>query len=127
MKILIDMNLSPDWCQAFSRFGIESIHWSNVGEPTAPDRILMEWAKSNGYVVFTHDLDFGSILAATQAESPSVIQVRVQDTFPEVLVNTVVAVLQQFETQLLAGALITIDKNKSRVRILPMRTDAENR
>ena len=87
------MNLSPDWCQALSQFGIESIHWSNVGEPTAPDKILMEWAKSNGYFVFTHDLDFGSILAATQADAPSVVQVRVQDTFPEVLVNTVVAVL----------------------------------
>lgn len=123
MKILIDMNLSPDWCQALSQFGIESIHWSNVGEPTAPDKILMEWAKDNGYVVFTHDLDFGSILAATQANAPSVIQVRVQDTFPEVLIDTVVAVLEQFEPQLTAGALITIDKSKSRVRILPMGTD----
>jgi predicted nuclease of predicted toxin-antitoxin system len=126
MKILIDMNLSPDWCQALSQFGIESIHWSNVGEPTAPDKILMEWAKSNGYIVFTHDLDFGSILAATQANAPSVIQVRVQDTFPEVLIDTVVAVLKQFEPQLLAGALITIDKNKSRVRILPIGTDTAN-
>jgi predicted nuclease of predicted toxin-antitoxin system len=89
-----------------------------VGEPTAPDTILMEWAKSNGYIVFTHDLDFGSILAATQAEAPSVIQVRIQDTFPEVLVNTIIAVLKQFEPQLRAGALITIDNNKSRVRIL---------
>lgn len=124
MKILIDMNLSPDWCQALSQLGIESIHWSTVGEPTAPDSTLMEWAKSNGYIVFTHDLDFGSILAATQADAPSVIQVRVQDTFPDVLVNTVVAALKQFEPQLLAGALVTIDKNKSRVRILPIGSDA---
>jgi predicted nuclease of predicted toxin-antitoxin system len=122
MKILIDMNLSPDWCQALSQSGIEAIHWSDIGEPTAPDKILMEWAKSNGYIVFTHDLDFGSILAATQADAPSVIQVRVQDTFPEGLVDTVVAVLKQFESQLLGGALITIDKNKSRVRILPIGT-----
>lgn len=126
MKILIDMNLSPDWCQALSQFDIEAIHWSTVGEPAAPDKILMAWAKSNGYIVFTHDLDFGSILAATQAEAPSVIQVRVQDTFPKELVNTVVAVLEQFETQLRAGALITIDKSKSRVRILPIGTDASN-
>jgi predicted nuclease of predicted toxin-antitoxin system len=124
MRILIDMNLSPDWCQALSQFGIEAIHWSAVGEPTAADRILMEWAKNNGYIVFTHDLDFGSILAATQAESPSVIQIRTQDTFPNVLVNTVVAALKQFESQLLAGALITIDKSKSRVRILPIGTNA---
>ncbi len=126
MKILIDMNLSPDWCQVLSQFGIEAIHWSDVGEPTASDETLMRWAKSNGYIVFTHDLDFGSILASTQADAPSVVQVRVQDTFPEVLVNTVVAVLKQFEFPLLAGALITIDTNKSRVRILPIGTDTAN-
>lgn len=126
MKILIDMNLSPDWCQALSQFDIEAIHWSTVSEPAAPNKILMAWAKSNGYIVFTHDLDFGSILAAAQADAPSVIQVRVQDTFPNELVNTVVAVLEQFETQLRAGALITIDKSKSRVRILPIGTDASN-
>jgi len=32
--------------------------------------------------VFTHDLDFGDILAATGAEAPSVIQVRTEDTTP---------------------------------------------
>ena len=83
MKILVDMNLSPDQCQALGQFSIGSTHWSNVDEPTAPDKTLMEWAKNNDYIVFTHDLDFGSILAATQANAPSVIQVRVQDTFPE--------------------------------------------
>ena len=30
---------------------------------------VMEWARSNGYIVFTHDLDFGAILAATRASS----------------------------------------------------------
>jgi predicted nuclease of predicted toxin-antitoxin system len=123
MKILIDMNLSPDWCQAFKLLGIEAIHWSDIGEATASDRVLMEWARSNGYIVFTHDLDFGGILAATQGDAPSVIQVRVQDPFPDGLVETVVAALKQFEPQLRAGALITIDKNKSRARILPIVTD----
>jgi predicted nuclease of predicted toxin-antitoxin system len=35
----------------------------------------MEWARANRYIVFTHDLDFGSLLAATGAETPSVIQI----------------------------------------------------
>jgi predicted nuclease of predicted toxin-antitoxin system len=29
----------------------------------------MNWALTNGYIVFTHDLDFGAILAATQANA----------------------------------------------------------
>lgn len=38
----------------------------------------MAWALTNDYIVFTHDLDFGTLLAITQADAPSVIQVRSQ-------------------------------------------------
>jgi len=31
MKLLIDMNLSPDWVQFLSGTGVESIHWSAIG------------------------------------------------------------------------------------------------
>jgi len=85
MKILIDMNLSPDWVKVLEHAGWEAVHWSTVGDMRAPDDIIMSWARENGYIVFTHDLDFGVLLALTRAESPSVIQVRTQDVFPDVL------------------------------------------
>ena len=31
----------------------------------------MDWALTNGYAVFTHDLDFGTLLALTHATGPS--------------------------------------------------------
>lgn len=77
MKLLIDMNLSPAWVDVFERQGWQAFHWSAVGEPGALDRVILSWARENEYVVFTHDLDFGAILAATNADAPSVIQVRV--------------------------------------------------
>ncbi len=120
MKILIDMNLSPEWTQVFDKYDIQSVHWSTVGDPAATDRVIMNWAKINGYVVFTHDLDFGTILAATQADSPSVIQVRIQDVLPANLESLVIQVLRQYESILESGALITVDQNRSRVRILPI-------
>ena len=61
MKILIDMNLSPDWTAAFTVANIESVHWSTVGDPRAEDIEIIEYARANGYIVFTHDLDFGMI------------------------------------------------------------------
>lgn len=121
MKLLVDMNLSPQWVSFFEEAGWESVHWSHIGQPNAPDQEIFEYAKSNGYIIFTHDLDFGAILAATNAEYPSVIQVRVQDVTPEYLFDFVVTALHQFEKNLDEGALITIDKNKSRARILPLR------
>lgn len=121
MKILIDMNLSPDWVKAFASENIESIHWSNVGNPHAKDREIIEYARNNDYVIFTHDLDFGAILALTQSEGPSVLQVRTQDVMPKILVKTLVSVLVAHETSLRQGALITIDQNRARVRILPLK------
>ena len=76
MKILIDMNLSPQWVAVFEGTGKQALHWSHVGPHNAPDHEILSYAKAEGYTVFTHDLDFGAILAATNADSPSVIQVR---------------------------------------------------
>ena len=80
----------------------------------------MEWARANDHIVFTHDLDFGAIIALTQAESPSVIQVRTQDVTPAHLAPTLIDVLGRYESELSAGALIVLDEGRSRVRILPL-------
>lgn len=80
----------------------------------------MAWAKAGLYVVFTHDLDFGAILAATSAEGPSVFQVRTQDVSPAHLEPVVVAALCEHTTALEEGALVTVDEARSRVRILPI-------
>ena len=70
MKILIDMNLSPVWVQYFAENAFVSKHWSEIGKANDPDKVIFEYAKQNGFVVFTHDLDFGALLAATNAKAP---------------------------------------------------------
>jgi predicted nuclease of predicted toxin-antitoxin system len=120
MKILVDMNLSPDWVTVLTNHGLTAVHWSTVGDPRAADALIMDWARANGYVVFTHDLDFGAALALTQAEGPSVIQVRTQDVTPEHLEPQVINVLENNSSQLEAGCLIVLDEARSRVRILPL-------
>ncbi len=62
MKLLIDMNLSSDWIYTFERYGWQAAHWSKVGDIRATDKTIMEWSRQNDYVVFTHDLDFGTLL-----------------------------------------------------------------
>ncbi len=121
MKILIDMNLSPDWVKVFEKYDIEAVHWSHVGDPREKDMVIMEWARAKGYIVLTHNLDFGSLLAATGVETPSVIQVRTQDILPNSIENLVISALHQFEEELEQGALVTVDKAQSRARILPIR------
>ena len=120
IKVLIDMNLSPRWIDLFQKHGIEAVHWSKIGDHRAKDHVIMEWAKDKGYVVFTHDLDFGTLLALTQATAPSVIQMRTQNVLPEYLGKIVVSVIKQHESELKNGALIVMDEMINRVRILPL-------
>lgn len=120
MKLLIDMNLSPEWIPALQQEGWEVVHWSQIGDPKATDHTIMQWAKANGFVIFTHDLDFGTILAVGQMDCPSVIQIRTQDVHPASLKQLVFQVLRKFQGPLENGALVTVDESKARVRLLPI-------
>jgi predicted nuclease of predicted toxin-antitoxin system len=59
MKFLIDMNLSPPWVSLPRRLA---------------DSEIIDFAAANGWIVFTHDLDFGMLLAAlrTKGDTPVV-------------------------------------------------------
>lgn len=120
MKILIDMNLSPDWVAEFNNSGFEAMHWKDVGEPSAEDEVLMKWARENNHVVFTHDLDFGAMLRLTRADGPSVIQVRTQDVSVLHLGKLVMSSLKDHQNLLEKGALLILDEDRMRVRILPL-------
>lgn len=120
MKLVIDMNLSPRWVSLLASAGIESAHWSTLGPTNAPDSAIMAYAKANRCVVLTHDLDFGAILAATQGEKPSVVQVRSENVSPEVIGKQVIAALHQMASELEEGALLTIDPRRTRLRVLPL-------
>ena len=120
MKVVIDMNLSPRWIEVFERNGLHAVHWSAVGDHRAADRVIMDWARVNEYVIFTHDLDFGALLAVTQAEGPSVIQVRAQDVMPEHMEGVVIAAVRQYGSLIEEGALIIVDESTARARILPI-------
>ena len=85
-----------------------------------PDKAIVDYAKAQGLVVLTHDLDFGAILAATRAEGPGVVQIRTEDAMSDRFVALVSATLTRFEAELSTGALVIVDESRSRVRVLPM-------
>ncbi|WP_342086943.1 DUF5615 family PIN-like protein [Dyadobacter sp. OTU695] len=120
MKILIDMNLSPVWVQYFSENAFVSRHWSQIGKATDPDKVIFEYAKQNGFIVFTHDLDFGAILAATNAKALSVFQIRSHNLLPEAIGPTVLKCFHDYGDFLRSGCLITLFDQKSKIRLLPL-------
>jgi predicted nuclease of predicted toxin-antitoxin system len=121
MEILIDMNLSPTWVDYFSKNDISSIHWSSIGKALDLDTEIFKFAQKSNLIIFTNDLDFGAILAATNANFPSVFQLKSQELMPEFIGNLVVEKLNEYKTLLKEGALVTFDTIKTRARILPLR------
>lgn len=121
MKLLIDMNLSPAWVQFLAENDLQSVHWSSIGKANDSDMVIFEHARDNNLIVFTHDLDFGTILAATNANAPSVFQIRSQNLLPDAIGRVVIKCLHEYQSFLAAGCLITLFDNKSKIRILPLR------
>ncbi len=120
MKVLIDVNLSPRLVKELEKFGLEAVHWSEIGSLSSTDREFFTWVKEKGYLGITHDLDFGAILAATHTKAPSVVQIRTLNVKPEILAPKIWNLLQKFEDHLRKGALIVLEETRSRVRILPL-------
>lgn len=70
--------------------------------------------------MLTSDLDFSAILAATQGELPSVVQIRAGDLRPDAIGKQVITALGQLAAEISIGALVTIEPERTRIRILPL-------
>ncbi len=122
MILLIDMNLSPRWVAWLAQHDVEAHHWSEVGDPRASDQEIMAHAHNAGLLVLTHDLDFGTMLAASGRRDQSVVQLRTADVRPEICGPLVLAALRTLAVELSEGALVTIDVRRTRVDILPVKS-----
>ena len=120
LRLVIDVNLSPEWAAVLNDAGFDAVHWAQVGDPSAPDRVILDWAAAKGRVVFSHDLDFSTMLALTHTGGPSLVQLRGPKVLPEQISGPLIGALQRFEADLEAGALLLIEPGRGRVRILPL-------
>jgi len=114
------MCLSPKWADALNEAAYEARHWSSVGPGNAPDASIFEFARREGAVILTADLDFGTLLAGARTGKPSVIQLRLPRISLEKAWDPTLRALTQFRSEIEAGALVTIDAVNIRVRILPL-------
>jgi predicted nuclease of predicted toxin-antitoxin system len=81
----------------------------------------MQWAKANDRIIITSDLDFGAMLATSGLKGPSVVQLRGDSTLPSRVGSVVLRALAKAEAELTAGALLSIDTQRARVRLLPFK------
>jgi predicted nuclease of predicted toxin-antitoxin system len=114
------MNLSPEWVAALRAVNVDALHWAAAGSPRADDAEILDFARAAGAVLMTHDLDFPRLLALARAKGPSVILLRAQNIEPAQWLGAIVEVLKDHAAALTAGAIISVDEARARVRILPL-------
>lgn len=118
MKLVIDMNLSIDWASALNAAGVEAVHWAMIGPQNAHDDDIMAWAHANGAVVLTRDLDFAATLTRQRLASPSIIQMRIEQARPERHMSLMHRALSLHRHHLEQGAVVTLEDERVRVRVL---------
>jgi predicted nuclease of predicted toxin-antitoxin system len=126
VKFVVDMNLSPKWVARLRASDHEAIHWSAVGTASAGDSEIAAWARAKGHIVLTADLDFGSILAVSGSNGPSVVLLRSPILRPAIIGDAVIQAIATASRDLLAGALMIFDGTRSRLRMLPLRPSRQD-
>jgi predicted nuclease of predicted toxin-antitoxin system len=120
IQFVIDMNLSPRWAVALADAGWHAVHWIHTGDPSEEDENISRWAVDNGFVVLTQDLDFGELLALTNASAPSTVLLRTKAIRVEQLAERLIPILREAEESLQAGALLVVANGRERLRLLPL-------
>jgi len=121
VKFLVDINLSPRLADQLGALGHDVVHAWSLDLGSAPDTVLLERARAEDRVLVSADSDFGTILAATRAATPSVLYLRgVTGRRVEDLVARITTALPAVEKALNAGSLVVVEPATVRIRSLPI-------
>ncbi len=123
MKFLADMGISPKTITFLQQLGYESIHLFSLGLHQLPDSKILKKARNEGYILLTHDLDFGELVAASQAKLPSVIIFRLKNMHPDEVNRHLNVIITNHTTALEQGVVISVTNNQIRLRSLPIKNN----
>ena len=119
-KLIIDQGMPRTTAALMREAGYDTIHVGEVGMALASDREILRRAQDEDRVVVTLDGDFHAILTLSRASLPSVIRVRIEGLRGEELARLLLLAIPGLEHDLEAGAVVTVQPRRLRVRRLPL-------
>ena len=121
MRLLLDNNLSPKLVEPLVAAGHDVAHVGDHGMASADDPSVLALAVETRRVLVSADSDFGTLLARTNAISPSFVLVRrlIGRRVPD-LASVLIENLPLVEDDLEAGAVVVLGDAKLRIRRLPI-------
>jgi predicted nuclease of predicted toxin-antitoxin system len=120
MKLLLDQGLPRSATVLLSEAGIDAVHVAEIGRSDAEDAVILQKGQEEGRVVVTLDADFHTLLALAAATSPSVIRIRIERLRAQALTDLLLTVISECEEDLEAGAAVTVEPTRIRIRRLPL-------
>lgn len=123
MKFLLNENIPPSLAHHLLSIGHESIHNYDCGLTGKTDEEVIRFASNNDLIILTLDLDYGRIISLSGQSKPSVITFRYKVVSPDILFECLIKILPEMTNVLVSGALISVDENIVRYRLLPLKRD----
>ena len=121
IRLLADVHISPKTVADLQKQGYEIMRSSEFLPANAPDINILEFARTENWVVLTQDLDFSMLVALSRYSQPSLITLRLSSAKPDIVTQKLLEVLPQIEEALQEGSAITIQDESIRIRTLPVR------
>ncbi|MEA5488054.1 MULTISPECIES: DUF5615 family PIN-like protein [Pseudanabaena] len=121
IRLLADVHISPKTVGDLQKQGYEIVRSSEFLPANAPDINILEFARTENWVVLTQDLDFSMLVALSRYSQPSLITLRLSSAKPDIVTKKLLDVLPQIEEALQEGSAITIQDDSIRIRKLPVR------
>ncbi|HVR95196.1 MAG TPA: DUF5615 family PIN-like protein [Thermoanaerobaculia bacterium] len=121
LKFLADINISPSTVEDLQRRGWDIERVSRWLDPRTADREILAFARQEGRIVITQDLDFSALLALNGWDRPSLITLRLSGSDPELVTTRILMVAPLLQRLLHEGCAITVEDVAVRVRRLPIR------
>lgn len=100
--------------------GHDAVHVRHYGLAAASDADIAARAEGEGRIVLSADTDFGALLALRRVSEPSVILLRRGPRRPLEQVAPILANPADIEEPLRSGAVVSLDKDRMRIRRMPV-------
>ncbi len=120
IRLLADVHISPKTVADLQKQGYEIMRSSEVLPANAPDINILEFARTENWVVLTQALDFSMLVALSRYSQPSLITLRLSSAKPDIVTQKLLDVLPQIEEALQEVSAITIQDDSIRIRKLPV-------
>lgn len=120
MKFLGDMGISPRTIALLREQGYDAIHLIEENLEKMTDQNILDKARQEERILLTVDLDFAQLLAISGDSLPSVILFRLGNVSREVVNRRLLAILNDYVTELTNGLIISVTDVSIRLRHLPI-------